>query len=193
MKHFSAKNSFLLFLLTVVFVGLAFFLKTPSIQNPKPITLSAIKSSNNLNTYISKDLKISLEYLKGWFVEDEYPFVLISNFKSSLHNNFQLKDDQIEILLWNKSLCQDTIEKNLIYGGCGENQKVLNVILNKEVKIIPSGNTYYKFLVQYPDKSETWSYYLGKGEKVLQISKKPDPSQFEKEFEDLVNSILFID
>lgn len=193
MKPSIPKNIFLIFLLAVPVIGFVVFLTPQSNITPNSATSSSTKKDNNLTTYTSKDLKISFEYPANWYLDEKDLEIMITSYKTKIGENKIPKDEEFKLFLSMTSLCQDSLEKNLIYGGCGENQKVLNVIQKKEISALSSGNTFYKLLVKYPDKSEIWSYYLEKGDKILQISKTPDPSQFEKEFEDLVNSVKFLD
>jgi len=180
------KNKKLWLIILIAFiVGISIFklsqqyLNQPTIQN------------NQFTTHTSQDLKISLQYPKEWYVDDRYRSILLSNYITNLNRNDHPNLNQIEIMIDQASLCQDSIEKNLIYGGCGENQKTLNKILNRQTKNLASG-IFSKYTVQYPDNSQKTIYYLQHEDTILQISKQPDPSQFEKEFEDMINSITFL-
>lgn len=140
--------------------------------------------------HVSKDLRISLSYPRGWYIDDRYRTILVTNYETNLNKDTTPNKQQIEIQINNDPLCQKSTEEDLIFGGCGEGQKVLNKILNKKNKKLSSG-TLQVFRVQYPDSSEKTVYYLQNKNRILQISKRPDPSQYEKEFEKIVNSIRF--
>ena len=140
--------------------------------------------------HVSKDLKISLSYPRRWYIDDRYRTVLVTNYETNLNQNITSGNQQIEIQINNASLCQKSAEEDLIFGGCGEGQKVLNKILNKESKKLSSG-TLQVFRVQYPDSSEKTIYYIQNKNRILQISKRPDQSNYEKEFEEIINSIRF--
>lgn len=180
-------------MLAAAVIGLVVFFKTQSSTNSNLTTSNSAQKDRNLNNHTNKDLKIALEYPASWYLDEKDFEIMITSYKSKIGENKKPKEEEFKLFLSMTSLCQDSIEKNLIHGGCGENQKVLNIIQKKEISALSNGNTFYKFLVRYPDKSENWSYYLEKDGKILQISKTPDPSQFEKEFEEIVNSIRFID
>lgn len=193
MKPSISKHTFLLILLIASIFGFLVFLKTNSTKIPSTVSLNAINQNANVNTYTSQNLKISFKYPQNWYIEDEHPFLLVSNFKSSLHKNVKLQSNQIEVLISNFNGCHKTIEENLIDPACGEGGLTVakNKIMSKDVRQTPGG-TFYKYMVQTPNNQFTY-YLLEKEGRVLQIEKKPDPSQFGKEFEDIVNSIRFID
>lgn len=149
-------------------------------------------NKNKMAKHTSDDLKISLNYPKGWFIDDRYRTILVTNYETNLNKDTTPNKQQIEIQINNASLCQRSAEEDLILGGCGEGQKVLNKILNKKNKKLSSG-ALQVFRVQYPDNSEKTVYYLQNKNRILQISKRPDQSEFEKEFEEIVNSIRFLD
>ena len=142
--------------------------------------------------YISEDLKISLSYPKGWYIDDRYQNILLTDYETNQNKNDKPSNQHIKIQISKASLCQQSIEEDLILGGCGEGQRTLNKILNKESKTLSSGNLQV-FRIQYPDNSEKTIYYLQGKSRTLQVSKEPDPSQFEKEFEEIINSIKFMD
>ena len=176
----------------LIIAGLVIFSRYKKISpiNTSP-TKTAIINIQELKKHTSQDLKISFEYPNDWYVDDRNYTVLLTNYLTSLNSNDHPNSNQIEIIIREASLCQDTIEKNLIYGGCGENQKILNKILNKQIQALSSG-AFYKYTVQYPGHPEQMFYFLQKGDNILKLSKQPDPSQFEKEFDDIVNSITFL-
>lgn len=152
--------------------------------------LSFSYSQKSTNTrHVSEDLKISLDYPKGWYVDDKNYSIIIKSYQISTSENSEFSK-HLKIDIDKISLCQETIEKNLIYGGCGENQEVLNKIISKDMKGTTDG-ILYKFTIQYPDNSQKTLYYIQNGERILQISKQPDPSQHEQEFEEIIESIRF--
>ena len=158
---------------------------------PKP-TENITISGSNLTNYTSKDLKISFKYPQNWYVNEKNFSILITSYTTFIGEGKSPKKNEIKIDIDRASLCQSDIEKNLIFGGCGENQKILNQILNKEVKTNSYGITISKFVVKFPDNSQKTLYYLEKEDRIIQLTKQPDPSQFEKEFEEIVNSIKFL-
>lgn len=192
MKQSVPKSTFLLILLITAILGFLVFLKINSSKVPISNTPSTKNQDANVNTYTSKDLKISFKYQKNWYLDEKGRSVLITSYATNIGDNKLPSINQIKIDIDPIALCQQSIEENLIHGGCGENQKVTNKILNEENKLSPDINR-YKFTLEFPDKSKKTLYYVEKNNKFIQISKTPDPSQFEKEFEDLVNSIRFTD
>lgn len=189
------KKSLRIIITVVIFVVFILFVLISLSKKSQPLTQQYLKQpqiqNDNFKTHTSQDLKISFEYPNDWYVDDRNYTVLLTNYLTSLNSNDHPNSNQIEIIIREASLCQDTIEKNLIYGGCGENQKILNKILNKQIQALSSG-AFYKYTVQYPGHPEQMFYFLQKGDNILKLSKQPDPSQFEKEFDDIVNSITFL-
>ena len=185
------------FFLALLSVGAAvtYFKTKPNIpyriqQQGTPTPLSKGESPD-FNNYTSDALKISFKYPSSWYVDEKNFSILITSYKTFIGEGKIAEGKDMQIDLDRVSLCQQNIEQNLIYGGCGENQKILNKILNKEIKANLEGVTFSKFLVKFPDSSDKTLYYLEKGSIILQVTKHPDPSQFEKEFEEIVNSIKF--
>lgn len=144
------------------------------------------------NNYDSKDLKISLEYPSSWIMDDRYFEILIANFETNLNSNKTPKSDEIEIIIHNARGCHKTIDENLKDPACGEGGSNIkpNEILSKDTEDL-DGVKFYKYLIKYPSGKEQKFYFLEKGNRVLQIDKKPDPSMFEKEFEGIIRSIKF--
>lgn len=141
--------------------------------------------------YRSTDLKISFNYSKEWYIDDRDYNLLLTNYPTNQNRNEPPKTNQIEIQMHNASLCQPTLDQDVLLGGCGEGVNTKNEILSKDVKKVGDGLfTIYK--IKYPTGKEATLYYLQKDERILQISKKPDPSMFEKEFEEIINSIKFL-
>ncbi len=143
--------------------------------------------------HVSKDLKISLSYPRGWYVDDRYHSILLTDYKTNQNKNDKPTLNQIEVNIDNFNAgCHTSIEENLKDPACGEGgpQVKPNEIIFKEVKQI-SDAIYYKYIVKSPSGNQFTFYLLEKGDRVMQISKKPDPSQHEKEFEEIVSSIRF--
>src|SRR3989344_7237517 len=155
---------------------------------PKPIENITI-SGSNLNNYTSKDLKISFNYPKDWSVDEKDYDIMVTSYKTKIGENKSPAENQIKIFIDNFNGCHKTIEENLIDPACGEGGPTVkkNKILSKEMRET-KGDTFYKYVVETPNNKFTY-YLLEKNDKVLQISKQPDPSQFEREFDALVNSI----
>lgn len=155
------------------------------------------KNTNNAKSttkmYSSEDLNISLEYPNAWIVDDRYVEVLLANFQTSLNSNKKPQPNQIEILLHNARGCHKTIDENLKDPACGEGGSNIkpNEIVSRETEDL-NGIKFHKYLIKYPDGTEHQFYFLEKGDRILQIDKKPDPSMFEKEFEEVIKSIKFI-
>ncbi|OGE02678.1 hypothetical protein A3G16_01730 [Candidatus Curtissbacteria bacterium RIFCSPLOWO2_12_FULL_41_16] len=193
-------TSIILIIIAVLTIGILFYFKINKgtfmqlKQNPVPTVQPSeqkkIIREDQLKSYTSQDLKISFRYQNGWYIEEEYPFVLISNFESSLHRNIDLQNNQVEIMIKEFSGCFQTLEEDLIDPACGQG-KVKNKIISKDVRQTPGGE-FLKYTLESYDENQRTQYFFRKGDKILDIEKHPDPSQFEKEFEDLVNSIQFL-
>jgi hypothetical protein len=151
-----------------------------------------INNNDQLKSYTSKDLKISFKYPKDWYIDDRYQMILITNYNTNLNKDDKPTNDQIELLISNFNGCHDTLEENLIDPACGEGGPTVakNKILSKETSQTKE-STFYKYVVQTPNSTLTY-YLLKNNDKVLQIEKHPDPSQFDKEFEEIINSIEFL-
>lgn len=151
--------------------------------------------NTNLITYTNQDLKISFQYLREWYVDDRYRKILLTNYETNLNRDDKPSNNQIEILLDEFSGCHPDIEENLKDPACGEGgpSVQMNKILSKDVSQ-KKGGMFYRYVILNPDGKEYTYYLLQKNndDTILQISKQPDPSQFEKEFEELVNSIEFL-
>lgn len=144
--------------------------------------------------HVSKDLKISLSYPSNWYVDDRYQSILLSDYKTSQNRNDNPSVNQIEVYLSEFSAgCHSSIEENLKDPACGEGGPTVqaNQIITKESRAV-QGGTFYKYVIQSPSNNESTYYLIEHGDRVLQISKEPDPSQHEEEFEDIINSIKFL-
>lgn len=153
---------------------------------------ATVKPQANKKQYQSTDLEISFEYPAGWFVNEKNYFLMITSYETKIGRNDQPNDSQVEIALHRPGGCHETIDENLKDPACGEGGPKVkpNEIVTKEVQDI-NGAKFYKYLIKYPNGEQTRFYFLEKGDRVLQIDKKPDPSMFEKEFEEIIKSLKF--
>lgn len=185
----------------VILLGTATFLiKSNIFRNYSPKTSFETKDSfekENVNVdptqiYTSKDLKISFAYPENWYVDEKDYDIMITSYQTVIGENKSPNPNEIKIFIDNFNGCHKTIEENLIDPACGEGGTKVekNKILSKEMRQANDG-TFYKYKVQTPNTQFTY-YLLQKSDKVLQIEKHPDPSQFEKEFEQIVNAIKFL-
>lgn len=142
--------------------------------------------------YKSKDLKISFHYPREWFLNEEHYFLVLTSYPTVRGGNVYPEDNQIEIAIHKPGGCHETIEENLMDSACGELGDSRNMIVGKEIENL-GDIKFYKYQMRYSDGKEQKFYFLEKGKRVLQIDKRPDPSVFEKEFEDIVRSIKFLD
>lgn len=189
----------------LVFIGLGIFIKTqiispktanyqttttnaPLLPSPNPSAFQEIPL--DLKTHISNDLKISFKYLSKWLVNEKNRDILVTSYVTNIGEGKLPDDNQIRITIDQASLCQKTLDEEVLKGGCGEGVNSENKILSKDIKELQSG-TFSTYKIKYPSGQETTVYYLQKAERVLQITKNPDPSKLEKEFNDLINSIEF--
>lgn len=143
--------------------------------------------------YVSKDLRMSFDYPKRWYVDEKDYAILLTDHYTNLNRDDKPTNNQIELYIREFAGCHPTIEENLKDPACGEGgpQVKPNEIIFKEMKQI-SDAIFYKYIVKSPSGNQFTFYILEKGDKVIQISKKPDPSQHEKEFEEIVNSMRFL-
>lgn len=177
--------SLLIVVLVAIMIGWIIFTRIIA-SNNKSIQRSAIVE------HVSSDLKISLEYPSGWYIDDRYQSILLTSYKTSQNKNDHPSAEQIEIYIREFSNCFSSIEEDLQYPACGERKEGdPNKITFKEKKAV-SGGEFYKYITRTPTNEELVYYLLERGDRLLRISKQPDPSQFEKEFEEIVNSIKFL-
>lgn len=192
----TAQNGIILLpilLVTIVIIGAVLLFKSNLIQpqtyqqtqNPSPITNNA-----DLLDYTSKDLKISFKYPKDWYVDEKDYNIIITSFKTKIGEGKAPSEGQIKIVVDNYSGCFPTLEEDLINPACGQG-KVKNKIFSKETKQT-SGGEFLKYTLDSYDENQRVQYFFQKGDKILDIEKHPDPSQFEKEFEQIVNAIKFL-
>ncbi len=166
-------------------------------QIPRTLETTSQRKSGLLSTmkkYSSEDLKISFEYPDNWFVNEKNYFLIMTSYATKIGRNEQPTNSQIEVAIHKPGGCHATIDENLKDPSCGEEgQDVkLNEIVSKETEDL-NGIKFHKYIIKYPSGKEQRFYFLEKGDRILQIDKNPDPSMFEKEFEETVKSIKFLD
>ena len=191
MHNQSGKIALILIVFFLFFGIVTYFILRPDQESPNIEGLPT--KSVSVEEYSSEDLKISLEYPSDWFIDEEYYYVMLTSYPAKLDESQKPTEKQIELGIHNyNGGCHETIDENLKDPACGEGGKdvKLNEILSKEIEEV-NGANFYKYLIRYPEGREQRFYFLEKGETILQIDKSPDPSMFEKEFEDLVKSIRF--
>ncbi len=145
--------------------------------------------------YLSTDLKITLSYPGEWYIQEKDYSILISSYRTRIGENSRPSNDQAKIFIDNfNNGCHPTIEENLKDPGCGEGGPNIkpNEIFSKKVNQTPDG-VFYKYITETPNGQRNTYYLLEKGDRILKISKEPDPSDYEKEFEEIINSIKFMD
>lgn len=198
MKNLARKGNILIVvaIAALITIGAALYFKanTNTSTSPKEQYSESPRPketiNNNFKSYTSQALKISFKYPSDWFIDDRYQMVLLANYQTNLNRDDRPKDNQIEILINNFSNCFPTLEEDLIDPACGQG-KVKNKIISKDVKQT-SGGHFLKYTLDSYDENQRIQYFFQKGEKILDIEKQPDPSQFEKEFDEIVNSIRFL-
>jgi len=151
--------------------------------------------NTNFKTHTSQDLKISFQYPKEWYVNEKDRNILIASYYTRIGQNIVPKENQIKMFIDEFSGCHPSIEENLKDPACGEGGMSVqqNKILSKNTSQ-KTGGTFYTYIVLSPDGKQYIYYLLQKNnsDTILQISKQPDPSQFDKEFEDIINSVKFL-
>jgi hypothetical protein len=177
------------FIGVIILSGLLFF----SLRKGPPIReLSFPLESKQYQEYSSKNLKISFMYPQSWYLTESYSDVVVTNYPYTPHNNYMPKSDEIKIEISEAVLCNETLDQDIISWGCGEGNQVANTILDKETRKIKSG-TFLLYTVLSPQTGKKQRlYYLQNGKRFLQISKRPDSSKFDNEFEILISSIKLL-
>lgn len=155
------------------------YLNQPQLQNAK------------FKTHTSLDLKIYFQYPNGWYVDEKNGNVLITSYRTFIGEGKKAAANQVRLNITRAILCQKTLDEDVLLGGCGEGKNTKNEILSKDIEKVPSGS-FITYKIKYPNGQLDTFYYLQHDDTILQISKQPDPSNFEKEFEDIVNSIRFL-
>lgn len=157
------------------------------------LAFAFLSQSSGIAHHVSEDLKISFDYPKAWYIDDRDYAILLTNYYTTQNRNDKPSGKQIELYIDNFNIgCKSTIEENLKDPGCGEGgpEVPFNEIISKETKKLPGG-TYYKYVVRFPSGDQLTYRLLINENRVLKISKEPDPSQYEEEFEEIINSIKF--
>ncbi len=195
MRSKENKKSLKIIIAVIVGVFVLFALISLS-KRPQPLTqqyLNQPKIQNTqLKTHTSQALKISFQYPKDWYVDDRYRKVLITNYKTNLNRDDKPSKDQMEIVLNEFSNCFKTLDEDMINPACGEGGLTKkNKIVSKTIKEVHGGSFYRYSIVTYSNQDLIY-YFVQKGNRNIRISKQPDPSKFEKEFEELVGSIEFL-
>ncbi|OGH48157.1 MAG: hypothetical protein A3A51_03970 [Candidatus Levybacteria bacterium RIFCSPLOWO2_01_FULL_39_10] len=145
--------------------------------------------------YISEDLKISFNYPNRWYVDEKDYDIILASYQTEIGDNSRPNSEQIKIFIDKFNIgCHQDIEKDLMDPACGEGgpEVPLNEIVSKETEDLPGG-TFYKYIIKSPTSDEEFTFYLlENGDRILQISKEPDPSAYEEEFEEIIKSIRFL-
>ncbi len=189
MKKQKKQNNIFLLLIAVVIIviGSFVFLKTTRISNS---TLT-IKQEKLTHQYTSNAINISFQYPQGWYVDEKNKKTVVTSYSSQIGDGIEPTERELRITIITASLCQPTLDEDVLKGGCGEEMHSRNTILSKSTKEY-SGGTFITYAIQYSTGEKDTFYYLQKGDRILQISKQPDPSQFENEFEKIISSIEFL-
>lgn len=118
--------------------------------------------------------------------------ILIASYNTKIGENRVPTFEEIKIFIDSYAGCHNALDENLIDPGCGEGGSAVtkNEIISKETRETPSG-TFLRYIIQTPKNKLIYNFFQ-KDTKTLQISKSPDPSPFEKEFEDIINSLRFL-
>ena len=195
MKNNKKHYIFVLVLLTLVFLGLIILvkIKVENYQNSSSTNRPNPTQASNTKTYVGTDLKISFNYPASWYVDNKVFDVMVTSYPTVIGDNKTPNPDQIKIFIDPYSSCYPAYEDDLIYPGCGEGGEASkNTIVSKEGRLVQAG-TFYKYVVKTPRDQQFVYYILYKDAKhILQIEKPPDPSQYESEFNAIVDSIKFL-
>lgn len=177
----------------VIVIIIALLITYKSLQVGGTGNQTTSKAVEKFNNHVSKDLRISFYYPNNWFLSEKDRDILIASYNTSIGEGSTPDKSQLKIFINNESLCQETLDKEVLLGGCGEGATANNEILSKEVKEFPAG-LFITYKIKYPTGKPDTFYFLQQkhGDRIIQISKQPDPSQFEKEFNAIVESITFL-
>lgn len=199
MKKTAHKGNILISILIVLAVSIGLFSLLKSKQITPLLQNSSQEQSNQQNKpdqnselreYTSQSLKILFKYPNGWYVDEKDFDIMITSYKTKIGENKPPKSNEMKIFINNYSGCSPTLEKDLVDPACGQG-KIKNKIISKDTKQTPGGE-FLKYTLDSYDENQRNQYFFQKGEKILDIEKHPDPSQFEKEFDEIVNSIKFL-
>lgn len=184
----------LILVFVVALVALILYKNSSKSLHPLPQNAQTTNpSTSKTKEYTSNSLKILFKYPKDWFVEEKDRSIMITNYPTKIGENKQPDENQLKLFLDEFSGCFESIEENLIDPACGEGGQTApkNKILSKEMHQA-KGGTFYKYVINTPKGNQFIYYLLENGKNVLKIEKHPDPSQYEKEFEEIINSIEFL-
>lgn len=185
----SKTNSRLIFAvlaILIIILGITVF-RTPLLTEKFNIT-----TEKRQNSYRSNDLRISFVYPNGWYVDEKEFDIILTSYQTKIGENRPPNTDQIKIFIDEFANCFPTLEEDLEKPGCGEGGAASrNTILSQDSKTL-AGGQFHTYVIRQSNGETKTQYFLVNEEKILQISKQPDPSQFEKEFEEIVNSIRFL-
>lgn len=165
-------------------------LKQDTAPTVQPSKQKEITEGNQLKSYTSQDLKISFKYPKSWYLDEKDFDIMVTSYQTRIGENKPPNTNEIKIFIDNYSGCFPTLEQDLVDPACGQG-KAKNKIISKEVKQT-AGGEFLKYTLESYDPNQRIQHFFQKGERILDIEKNPVPSQFENEFEDLVNSIRFL-
>ncbi len=197
-KNTSKKNNVTL-KRVIVFISIILLVLILWKLTDKPTTVTnqqKIEKTVMYKAYISKDLQISFNYPTNWYINEKDRSIMLTSYKSTIGENSRPDKNQIKMFIDEYGGgCHQIIEENLKDPACGEGgpSSPLNKIVSKDVAE-KTGGTFYKYVIEYPNEQQGIFYLLQKkgSDKILQISKEPDSSQYEKEFEEIVGSITFL-
>lgn len=160
-------------------------------KNAETAAVKGEKSEIKHNTYTSKELNIAFTYPDNLFVKALSDRIIITNYKLGATNNYRPQEYEIEIQIAVID-CGIELDEQVRLNGCGAqaNWKPTK-ILHKEVEELSSG-TLSTYIILPPSSPEAVRYFLQKENQVLEISKEPRDSYFEKEFSQIINSITFL-
>jgi len=151
---------------------------------------------SNFKSYTSLDLMIKFEYPKTWYLNERFNDIIITTYNYLPGGkNPTPTSEQLLLFIHQYFLCFPTIEENLIDNSCGERgSEYRRTIVSKESRVA-AGGTFYKYLVKLSDaeggKIITY-YFLKKRDQILLLELQSGLSKYQKEFDNLVDSIEFL-
>lgn len=183
-------------IIAIIVVVMSIFIFFNAITNNNSSRTKIDESINNQikseKTHISRDLRIKFKYPKDWFIDDRYGMILLANYKTDLNKKSIKKLGNVVINIFNEELCDMSMDEQVRIGGCyAEGNWRPTEIIDKQISELSSGG-FYKYTIKHPQGEKQIIYYLQNGNKMLKISKEPDPSEFDQEFEDIIRSIQFL-
>ena len=199
-QHLQKKKGFILLGIIGMSLFLTIFVLWKGAQIEETLQDNKDKTSieviGQYESYISQDLQISFKHPNGWYIHEKDRSIMITSYPTKIGDNSRPNVSQTKIFIgeWGGG-CYKTIEENLKNPACGRGRQDLpNEILSKKVIASPEG-IYSKYEVLNPSTSNkfTFRFFEQKDtDRILQISKEPDPSEFDKEFEAIIRSIKFL-